>query len=201
MNKRLLGACAAMACAIGFTGAANAATETFNFSGDTSYGVFSATATLDVVGGVAVSGTGTITGTDLGTQTLDLITASTPGAEVASDGTFGYRSNGGDDFFGFDDIAPSDFLFALGPNAPAVGANVIFGVYDVGGGVYQSGVFGYSSNNTRFYEYNTPTTVTVSAAPEPSTWLLMVAGVGAIGLMLRRAKTTLGLRLKTALAA
>ena len=30
----------------------------------------------------------------------------------------------------------------------------------------------------------------VSAAPEPSTWLLMFPGIGGIGLMLRRAKKT-----------
>ncbi len=39
----------------------------------------------------------------------------------------------------------------------------------------------------------------VSAAPEPSTWLLMFAGIGGIGLMLRRAKQTMGFRLKDAL--
>jgi hypothetical protein len=32
----------------------------------------------------------------------------------------------------------------------------------------------------------------VSAAPEPSAWLLMFVGVGAVGLMLRRAKTAAG---------
>ena len=36
----------------------------------------------------------------------------------------------------------------------------------------------------------------VSAAPEPSTWLLMFAGIGGIGLMLRRAKGTMGFRFK-----
>jgi uncharacterized protein YaiE (UPF0345 family) len=33
---------------------------------------------------------------------------------------------------------------------------------------------------------------TVSAVPEPSTWLLMIAGIGGIGLMLRRAKKSVG---------
>ena len=36
----------------------------------------------------------------------------------------------------------------------------------------------------------------VSAAPEPSTWLLMFAGIAGIGLMLRRAKKTMGFRIK-----
>ena len=41
----------------------------------------------------------------------------------------------------------------------------------------------------------------VSAAPEPSTWLLMSAGIGGIGLMLRRAKKTMGFRFKDAFSA
>jgi hypothetical protein len=39
-----------------------------------------------------------------------------------------------------------------------------------------------------------------SATPEPSTWLLMIGGLGGIGLMLRRAKKTTGLRFKDAFA-
>ncbi len=41
----------------------------------------------------------------------------------------------------------------------------------------------------------------ISAAPEPSIWLLMFAGIGGIGLMLRRAKSTMGFRFKDALSA
>jgi PEP-CTERM motif len=41
----------------------------------------------------------------------------------------------------------------------------------------------------------------ISAAPEPSAWLLMIAGIGGVGLMLRRARESRGLPLKDALAA
>ena len=41
----------------------------------------------------------------------------------------------------------------------------------------------------------------VSAVPEPSTWLLMIAGIGGIGLMLRRAKQTMGFRFRDAFSA
>ena len=41
----------------------------------------------------------------------------------------------------------------------------------------------------------------VSAAPEPSTWALMIAGIGGIGLMLRRARKTMGFRFKDAFGA
>ena len=40
-----------------------------------------------------------------------------------------------------------------------------------------------------------------SAVPEPSTWLLLIAGIGGIGLMLRRAKQTMGFRFKDAFSA
>ena len=35
-----------------------------------------------------------------------------------------------------------------------------------------------------------------SAAPEPSTWVLMFAGIGGIGLVLRQAKRKIGFRFK-----
>ena len=45
------------------------------------------------------------------------------------------------------------------------------------------------------------TSVRVSAAPEPGSWALMVAGIGGIGLMLRRAKQRTGFRFRDALSA
>ena len=62
---------------------------------------------------------------------------------------------------------------------------------------------GYDSN-TSYLEANIIIAVassSVSAAPEPSTWLLMFAGIGGIGLMLRQAKRKMGFRFKDALAA
>ncbi len=41
----------------------------------------------------------------------------------------------------------------------------------------------------------------ISAAPEPSTWLLMFAGIGGISLMLRRAKKMTAFRPKDAISA
>jgi len=41
----------------------------------------------------------------------------------------------------------------------------------------------------------------VSAAPEPAAWLLMITGVGGAGLLLRRARSTAGLRASGALPA
>jgi len=41
----------------------------------------------------------------------------------------------------------------------------------------------------------------VSAAPEPSSWLLMIAGLGGVGLVLRRARKTVNLKTRCAPAA
>ena len=41
----------------------------------------------------------------------------------------------------------------------------------------------------------------VSAAPEPGTWLLMFAGIGGIGLMLRQARRKMGFRFRDAFSA
>ena len=46
----------------------------------------------------------------------------------------------------------------------------------------------------------TGVTSAVSAAPEPSTWFLLIAGVGGIGLMLRRARSTLVRHLQQAVS-
>ena len=48
--------------------------------------------------------------------------------------------------------------------------------------------------------FATPAPVAISAAPEPSTWLLMFAGIGGIGLMLRRAQKAMGFRFKDAIS-
>ncbi len=74
--------------------------------------------------------------------------------------------------------------------------------YDVvGTGSDTFAVSGYSVNSVNAVDNIsvTPSSL-ISAAPEPSTWLLMIAGVGGIGLMLRRAKTALSLRSAGAVA-
>ncbi len=58
----------------------------------------------------------------------------------------------------------------------------------------------FNYNDDAFVFTNTASQA-ISAAPEPSTWLLMLAGIGGIGLMLRRARKTMGFRFKDALAA
>jgi hypothetical protein len=68
--------------------------------------------------------------------------------------------------------------------------NIFYGPQDVGDPIgilnYQLGTPFFGSLSVDFQI--TPTSVTTSPAPEPSTWLLMIAGIGGAGLMLRRAR-------------
>ena len=59
------------------------------------------------------------------------------------------------------------------------------------------GPFGQRDGSESFQVVGTA----VSAAPEASTWLLLFAGIGGIGLMLRQAKRKMGFRFKDAFAA
>ena len=170
--------------------AARAADQTFQFTGATSQGTFSATATLDVENGFAVSGMGTITGDGFGVgQVLQLVTYNTDGAIHDADGNFGLQSNGGDNLDEYDDAIPvtstGGVLFAVGPQAVSKGSSLLFGVFQ-NGADYGNQVYGTSATGFRFYETNANGTsvVQTSAAPEPGTWALMMLGVGLIGVTL-----------------
>ena len=67
------------------------------------------------------------------------------------------------------------------------------------------GTLANGASDTITYDYvfgtNQGTVSEPSAVPEPSTWLLMIAGIGGIGLMLRRAKQTMGFKFKDAFTA
>jgi len=106
-------------------------------------------------------------------------------------------------------------IYVDGTLAATAGAG---GRYDSGAPFYvgQSNVFGgryFDGSISDVAIYNTALTAadvsniyasvsgTVSAAPEPSAWLLMMAGIGGIGLMLRQAKQRAGGRLESPLAA
>ena len=64
--------------------------------------------------------------------------------------------------------------------------------FDIGSTAY-TGLATVTNHGTEITSISyTPVAGAVSAAPEPSTWLLMLAGLGGIGLMLRRARTSKG---------
>jgi hypothetical protein len=139
MHLKTLVACAALAQGLAALGssAAMARTVTFGFSGNFGYGVgaYSGQATLDVVGGQAVSGNGFITDRKLGYSKapIVLITPSTPGNDPApSDGTVGFADDVGDVLQGADTVYPIDgggLLFDMGTTVAQSGKYRLFGIY------------------------------------------------------------------------
>jgi hypothetical protein len=154
---------------------ASASIVTYNFSAP---GFWSGTISLDVTGGVATSGTGTLDVPGYTPQELVLITPSAPGYESPA----GYRANDGTDWFGINQNVPIDsdgLLFDVGTSAPVWGGFPIFPIYASGPGTYQSGLFGHIDGGPEFYEYNVATTL-AAAAPEPGTWAMLLMGFGGI---------------------
>ena len=89
-------------------------------------------------------------------------------------------------FFFIDTDVPGPKSFGMGS-----GASVTF----------DPGTFSIADGFTEGEGTLTISEAAVSAAPEPSAWLLMITGVAGVGLMLRQAKRKLGCRLKDAFAA
>ena len=89
----------------------------------------------------------------------------------------------------------SDILPALGMSDPPGFSGPPFSGATTFSGALPSGTYSLwllDGDRPVSYDLN----LQVSAAPEPSIWLLMIAGIGGIGLILRRAKQTMGLRLE-----
>jgi len=98
MKTRLLGV--VCVCLIG--GPTIAAADTI-YDWNYTDGTLSASGTLDVNGGQALSGTGTVSTTNgalSGPETLTLVTVSTPGANNLGGGNLSYRFGGGTDLIG-----------------------------------------------------------------------------------------------------
>jgi hypothetical protein len=164
-----LGAAAVAFLGIASTAPAGAAIVTYNFSAP---GYWSGTISLDVTGGVATSGTGTLDVPGYAPQELVLITPSAPGYENPP----GYRANDGTDWFDIDQNVPIDgdgLLFDVGTSTPVSGGYALFPLYASGPGTYQSGLFGHIDGGPEFYEYNVNTAL---ATPEPGTWAMLLIG-------------------------
>ncbi len=202
MNLKCLGAALAVWCSTAL--GAQASTVTFDFSGvDALNDDYTAEAILNVSGGYATSGTGTITDTAFGgPQSLTLITAATPGAEGGS-GNFGFRANDGTDWLGNDSAVPitssGGLVFGIGPNL-GPGQPALFGVYGNGSGGYDAAFFGHlpangsvGPNGPNEYGYNIA--ANISAVPEPSTWAMMILGFVGVGFMSYRRKSNRSFRL------
>ncbi len=180
----LVGAMSLAAMAV--AGAAQASqTVTFDISGVFgNLGAYTGTVTLDVNGGQAISGAGEFTGGALVDAPLVLITTATPGNETAGGASapVGFRDDGGTDLFGADTAYPLDaaagLLFDVNTPVAQWGQFPLLNLYD-GGAVFTS--------KADYVDFGslTVSNVAVSAAPEPTTWVLMLLGLGGLGLVLR----------------
>jgi hypothetical protein len=170
---------------LGSMAPASASIVTYNFSAP---GFWSGTISLDVTGGVAASGSGTLDVPGYASQELVLITPSAPGYENPP----GYRANDGTDWIGINQNVPIDgdgLLFDVGASNPVWGGFPIFPIYASGGGTYQSGLFGHIDGGPEFYEYNVATTLGAAATPEPGTWAMLLMGFAGVAFMgFRRAQ-------------
>lgn len=178
----------ALVVGLGMTSAASfaqAATYDVIFTGTDSLGTVTANMILNVTGGNVVSGTGTITTGQSGTQgwgTASMTFLSSPTLATV------YEFNGGTELFNDDNAFPIDgYGLAFNVGTPAkVGQYQTgggFGIWLVGGNTYQAGLFDFVNGGHEWEEVNG--TVNVSTVPLPAALPMMAAalvGLGAIGL-------------------
>jgi len=189
---------------------ANAAQESFNYY-SASAGGLSANFTVDVVGGLALSGTGSISSTSFaGTYNLTLLTASstlpsgngginpTPGSpsyDLGSGFTWhGFTGSGGADFIGDSVVhASANYLDDYGlifkltnqsTNAIVGGLN-IWSNTNTPSSLYATEL---SVNGQNVLENSGNGTLNVTAVPEPESYAMMIAGLGLLGVLVRRRK-------------
>jgi hypothetical protein len=177
MNKTLL-AVAAVAVATFAPSMANAAIEEFQFdSAD-----ITATFSIDMVGGQAVSGGGDLWSPYwTGPASMTLVTLSTADVHDLGGGSLSYRFGGGTDLIG-DTAAPIDgsglvFAVSTSPNL-----DVGFNLWSNNNGSYTGFIAGNSPAAGQPIIYLGETgAVASTAVPEASTWAMMLAGFGGLG--------------------
>jgi hypothetical protein len=168
--------------------------------------------TIDVVGGYAVSGTGTVTSSFLtGTNTLNLVTYQT--VLPAGDGSINVTNSPVTNGFTWHGVAGSggaDFLadnVVLTPSPLYLDEyGLLFSITDasdtmVGGlNIFDQGPpdgVGYSDNfaangTLKSYAGTGSLTLNVSPVPEPGTYLMLLCGLGLMGFVVRRRKQGFG---------
>jgi len=192
-KSRLVSTAVAIALAVPVVASATT-TSYLNISGKGQYGPIDAHLVLDIGSGTAISGTGWIDGSGIvGEDTLTLITPSTPGSSGYPLG-IGWRDGSGTDTWGYDNLIPmlstdaaNGMVFSFGCTAGTCpwGQGDQFGVWSTGSGTFQGWMSGPDGVNQPFYGTTGSLAVTsaseISSTPEPSTWVMVMLGLAAIG--------------------
>ena len=174
-------------------------TGTMNFSGTASPTVtltgspnmYSATnlGTVDYsgTGGFAPTGTGTLNGSLSFSSVVGSTTVQTP---AVSDFFSFSDGSGGSYDFSVDSVTTQNYSFT--PASTAVALYLLGSTTDASKGVAAtptSVTLQFSANGSSSFatsgSLSVPPTISVSAAPEPGTWALMLGGVGILGGVLR----------------
>jgi PEP-CTERM motif len=183
-------ASAAIVGALAAPGVANATINDLTISGSLDGHPYTGTLSLDVTGGQATSGTGTLSILGLTNAPLVLITTSTPGNEGFPTG---YRGNDGTDYFNTDQAYPIDangLLFDVNTTTASWGAYPLFAVWSNAPGDGYSAAFTGKLDGVEYYNIEGGATVS-GAVPEPSTWAMLLLGFAGLGYAgYRQAKTS-----------
>jgi hypothetical protein len=171
-------------------GVANATINDLTISGSLDGHPYTGTLSLDVTGGQATSGTGTLSILGLTNAPLVLITTSTLGNEGFPTG---YRGNDGTDYFNTDQAYPIDangLLFDVNTTTASWGAYPLFAVWSNAPGDGYSAAFTGKLDGVEYYNIQGGATVS-GAVPEPSTWAMLLLGFAGLGYGgYRQAKTS-----------
>jgi hypothetical protein len=178
--KRLLLLTTAALGALAAPGSANASIQNLSISGSLGGHAYTGELSLDVSGGQAVSGTGTLSILGLNNAPLVLITTSTPGNEG---GPIGFRANDGTDYFDLDQAYPistNGWLFDVGTTTARWGLHPLFAIWSEGTGY--AAAFTGNVGGTEYYNLQGSATASTSGAvPEPSTWAMLGIGFAGLG--------------------
>jgi hypothetical protein len=157
-------------------------------------GSVSATGTLDVSGGQALSGSGTITSSAYlgGAESLTLVTLSTVGVNNLGGGNLSYRFGGGTDLIGdtiFNSgdpwVSANGLVFAVG--GPGDNGFNVWANSSTPGGSYT----GFLAGNSNYESTVGTFTATLAAVPLPAALPLLLSGLGGLGVLARRRKLAL----------